>query len=164
MQQIYKRMPMPKCDFNKVALYGCSPVDLLHILRTLFSKNTSWWLLLYLVVVSFSNITCNSNLVIMAPLEIGIYIFLRFRDTLRLNLNTRQFFIFSPARSFTKPWWEDFWELKNVNCPKFSDHAMLVRSTSAAKQSWQCFQVSLLTRSDAKIGLLNFWGNNALHH
>ena len=45
---------MPKCDFNKVAkqLYpitlrhGCSPVNLLHIFKTLFIKNTSGWLLL----------------------------------------------------------------------------------------------------------------------
>ena len=29
---------MPKCDFNKVE---CSPVNLLHIFRTLFLKNTS---------------------------------------------------------------------------------------------------------------------------
>ena len=39
---------MPKCDFNKVALqllgitlrYGYSPVDLLHIFKTPFLKNT----------------------------------------------------------------------------------------------------------------------------
>ena len=42
---------MPKCDFNKVAKqitlrYGCSPVNLLHIFRTPFTKNTSGWLLL----------------------------------------------------------------------------------------------------------------------
>ena len=45
---------MPKCDFNKVAkqLYsnhiqnGCSPVNLLHIFRTPFPRNTSEWLLL----------------------------------------------------------------------------------------------------------------------
>ena len=48
---------MPKCYFHKVAmqsnfieitrLYGCSPVHLLHIFRTLFPKNTSGVLLLY---------------------------------------------------------------------------------------------------------------------
>ena len=42
---------MPKCDFNKVALqitlrHGCFPVNLLHIFRTPFPKNTSGWLLL----------------------------------------------------------------------------------------------------------------------
>ena len=36
---------MPKCDFNKVVLQitlwrGCSPVNLLHIFRKLFPKNT----------------------------------------------------------------------------------------------------------------------------
>ena len=45
---------MPKCDFNKVTCnfievtlrHECSPVNLLHIFRTLFSRNTSEWLLL----------------------------------------------------------------------------------------------------------------------
>ena len=39
MQQIYKRTPMPKCDFNKS--WVNSPVNLLHIFRTTFPKNTS---------------------------------------------------------------------------------------------------------------------------
>ena len=37
MQQIYRRTPMPKYDFNKVAKHirhGCSPLNLLHIFRT----------------------------------------------------------------------------------------------------------------------------------
>ena len=47
MQQIYSRTPLPKFDFNKVAIeialrHGCSPVHLLHI----FLKNTSGQLLL----------------------------------------------------------------------------------------------------------------------
>ena len=41
---------MPKCDFNfiiEVLLrHGCSPVNLLHIFRTRFPKNTSGGLLL----------------------------------------------------------------------------------------------------------------------
>ena len=41
---------MPKSDFNKVAeialWHGCSPVNLPHIFRTPFPKNTSGWLLL----------------------------------------------------------------------------------------------------------------------
>ena len=49
MQQIYRRTPMPKCDFNKVAseLYlnrtsaWVSPVNLLRNFRTPFPKNTS---------------------------------------------------------------------------------------------------------------------------
>ena len=45
MQQIYRRTPMPKCDFNKVAIeitlrHGCSSVNLWHIFRTTFPKNT----------------------------------------------------------------------------------------------------------------------------
>ena len=46
MQQIYRRAPMPKCDFNKAALlcnfieialrHRCSLVNLLHIFRHLF--------------------------------------------------------------------------------------------------------------------------------
>ena len=47
MQQIYRRTPMPKWDFNKAALrLGCSHVNLLHISRTPFLKNTSGWLFL----------------------------------------------------------------------------------------------------------------------
>ena len=42
IQQIYRRTPMRKCDFNKVARqffeitlsHGCSPVNLLYILQT----------------------------------------------------------------------------------------------------------------------------------
>ena len=56
MQQIYRRVPMPKCNFNEVACnfikitlrHGCSPVNLLHIFRTPFPRNTSEWLLMYL--------------------------------------------------------------------------------------------------------------------
>ena len=33
--------------FIEISLrHGCSPVNLLHIFRTTFTKNTSWWLLL----------------------------------------------------------------------------------------------------------------------
>ena len=36
------------CNFIEIALrHGCSPVNLLHIFRTPFSKNTFGWLLLY---------------------------------------------------------------------------------------------------------------------
>ena len=48
MPHIYRRRPMPKCGFNKIAcnsieielLHGCSPTNL-YIFRTPFSKNTS---------------------------------------------------------------------------------------------------------------------------
>ena len=54
MQQIYRRTPLAKCDFDKVAkeLYwitlqhGCSPANFLHIFRTAFPENTSGGLLL----------------------------------------------------------------------------------------------------------------------
>ena len=59
MHQIYRRTPMPKCDFNKVALlsnfieialrHGCSPVNLLRIFRIPFLRNTSGRLLLKLI-------------------------------------------------------------------------------------------------------------------
>ena len=37
---------MLKCELNKVTLQGCSPVNLLHIFKTPFPKNTSGRLLL----------------------------------------------------------------------------------------------------------------------
>ena len=75
---------MSKCDFNKVALqlyhtsqitvwHGCSSVNLLHIIRTSFPKNTSGGLLLeispliYLLVSKYMSIiekSSNSTLVI----------------------------------------------------------------------------------------------------
>ena len=64
MQQIYRRTVILKYDFNKAASnfleialrYGCSPINLLHIFRTPFPKNTSWWLLLYFVSKSLQEI------------------------------------------------------------------------------------------------------------
>ena len=58
MQQIYRRTLMLKCDFKKLQSdfieitlqHECSPVNLLHIFRTPFSKNTTWWLLLVSVI------------------------------------------------------------------------------------------------------------------
>ena len=52
MQQIYRRIPMPKCDFEQrnfieiTLRHRCSPVNLLYIYRTPFPKNNSGWLLL----------------------------------------------------------------------------------------------------------------------
>ena len=49
MQQMYRRIPIPKCDFNnfiEITLQDvCSPINLLHILKTPFYKNTSGGLL-----------------------------------------------------------------------------------------------------------------------
>ena len=76
LQQIYRRTPMSKCDFNKAdrsvtfskvftksntieitLRHRCSPVNLLHIFRTPFFKNTFGRLL----ACSFtkSNTSCN---------------------------------------------------------------------------------------------------------
>ena len=62
-------IPMPKCDFNKVASnfieilvrHGCSAVSLLHIFRTLFPKNTSGRLLLKLFYCIFTDLSFRSN-------------------------------------------------------------------------------------------------------
>ena len=63
MQQIYRRTPMPKCDFNKVernfteitCQHWFTPVNLLHIFRAAFLKNTSEWLLLEYFLAAMSN-------------------------------------------------------------------------------------------------------------
>ena len=52
-QQIYRRTTMPKfvCNFIGITLrHGCSPVNLPHIFRTPFTKNTSERLLLVIDV------------------------------------------------------------------------------------------------------------------
>ena len=59
MQQIYRRTPIRKCDFNKVALHfalqhGPSPVNLLHIFRIPFLKNTSGQLPLHKEEIRYS--------------------------------------------------------------------------------------------------------------
>ena len=52
MQQIYRTIPIPKwlCNFIEIVLrHGCSPVNLLHIFRRTFLKNTFGRLLLFFV-------------------------------------------------------------------------------------------------------------------
>ena len=49
MRQIYRRKSIPKCDFNFIEItlrHGSSPVNLLHIFKAPFSKNTSGGMLL----------------------------------------------------------------------------------------------------------------------
>ena len=41
MQELYRRKPIPKSDFNNALRHGCSPVHLLHMFRTPFLKNNS---------------------------------------------------------------------------------------------------------------------------
>ena len=58
MQQVYRRTPMSKCDFNKAA----TQLNFLHIFRTTFSRNTSGGLLLHLLIKSFhTNISLYFN-------------------------------------------------------------------------------------------------------
>ena len=57
MQQIYRRTPCWSvisikllCNFIEITLrHGCSPLNLLHIFKTPFTKNISGWLLLHRV-------------------------------------------------------------------------------------------------------------------
>ena len=52
MQQIHRKTSMSKCQSNFIEYtlrHGCSPVNLRHIFRRPFPKNTSWWLLLILL-------------------------------------------------------------------------------------------------------------------
>ena len=53
--KIFRITPMPKFDFNNeiTLLHGCSPVNLLHIFRTPFPKNTSGRLLLDFLIWFF---------------------------------------------------------------------------------------------------------------
>ena len=50
MQQIYRKTPMPKCGFEIALRHGCSPVIFLHILRITVPRNTTWWLLLEVII------------------------------------------------------------------------------------------------------------------
>ena len=52
MQLIYRRRPMPKLQNNFIEItfwHVCSPVNLLHIFRTPFLKNTSGRLIFLIV-------------------------------------------------------------------------------------------------------------------
>ena len=50
MQQIYWRPPIPKLRFR----HGCPPVNLLHIFRGPFPKNTPGGILLLILPMHFS--------------------------------------------------------------------------------------------------------------
>ena len=67
MQQIYRRTPMPKCmQSNSIEItlrHGCSPVNLLHIFRTLFLRNTSGQLLLTITIFALPRSNCSSTVI-----------------------------------------------------------------------------------------------------
>ena len=50
------------CNFIEITLrHGCSSVNLLHIFRTHLTKNTSGWLLLYLINYPVNNVRISLN-------------------------------------------------------------------------------------------------------
>ena len=67
MQQIYRRTSMPECNFNKVVFcnvieitlrHKCSPVNLPHIFRRSFYKNTSRRLPLTMLMENLHQNSC----------------------------------------------------------------------------------------------------------
>ena len=73
-------------NFNEITLWhGCSPLNLLHIFRTPFSKNTSGRLLLYFVLSYFIIIPPEENpsLLYFSPLSI--------RESIQVFLSTSRF-------------------------------------------------------------------------
>ena len=81
IQQIYRRAPMLKCNFNKVARnvieillrYGCSFVNLLIIFRTPFPKNTSGGLLLknYKSKIISNHLAMSQKMLLGSQSEVG---------------------------------------------------------------------------------------------
>ena len=67
IQQIYRRTPMQSNFFEIVLRHRCSPVQLLHILRTRFNKNTCGGLLL--VVQSYSRLLVYVTIVSERPIQ-----------------------------------------------------------------------------------------------
>ena len=90
MQRIYRGTLLSKWDFNlqsnfiEITLrHGCSPVKLLHIFKSPFSKNTFGWLLLYVNPLSACVVLIQKpvNWIIRASQLAGFYM----RATLALN-------------------------------------------------------------------------------
>ena len=60
------------CNFIKITLgHGCSPVNLLHIFRTPFLKNSSGWLLLNTLLIVTYSISCLKGRI--APYALNIF-------------------------------------------------------------------------------------------
>ena len=61
------------CNFIEITLWhGCSPVNLLHIFRTPFTKNTSGWLLLEIIKNDVKSYMDYSHLVAFIIFIIGL--------------------------------------------------------------------------------------------
>ena len=78
MQQIYRRTPTPKCDFNcnfiQITLrYGFSPANLLHIFRTPFPRNTFGWLLLFPLFIEIYGRACKDVFRTQSKIYNGVF-------------------------------------------------------------------------------------------
>ena len=81
-----------KSNFTEIALrHGCSPVNLLHIFRTPFLRNTSVWLLLWYWIIS--------EITVQSSAQNGILHYF-FRVTLGIDVWT-----FFSGQSLSKPSW-----------------------------------------------------------
>ena len=114
--QIYRRTSMPKCDFNEVLCnfieialwHGCSPVNLLHIFRTPFPRNTSGWLLLNICKPFISVMQCgNTPLMEISEDRISESLSLAVASELNLSLFSHWLVL---VRSC---WWVESYSLKN---------------------------------------------------
>ena len=78
MQQIYRRIPTPKCDFicNFIQItlrHGCSPANLLHIFRTPFPRNTFGWLLLFPLFIEIYGRACKDVFRTQSKIYNGVF-------------------------------------------------------------------------------------------
>ena len=97
MHNIFKIDCHMLCNFIEITLWhGCSPVNLLHIFRTIFSKNTSGWLLLGCNSCQTSNhiLWCSKKNKKYARLAVNTYplknVALKFRALYRIMSNCQE--------------------------------------------------------------------------
>ena len=93
-------------NFNEIALWHvCSPVNLLHIFKTPFSKNTSWWLLL-----EKADVTENNRCLMDKSCFWNVNIFLcQNRSTISFSVQT------SSSVGFLSIYYHQFVYRQNVN-------------------------------------------------